>query len=368
MIIHHYPHDSITCNGRTVCIAEILNNSASARDSFESDLFNFIRRWLSGTDSFSLATSGSTGAPKEMRLLRRQMEDSAQMTATALNLRQGQRALVCLSAAYVAGKMMIVRSLECGMSIVAVSPSSNPMLGVEGIVDFTAMVPLQVHDMLHTTPGVFNQLRTLIIGGGALSPEDIQLLANVPCRCFATYGMTETVSHVALRQLNGAAASPYYTALPGVRFALDARGCLVIHWKTLGDPVVTNDLVDLADESRFVWLGRWDNVINSGGIKIVPEVLEANMQKALSHAGFHQRFFLSSVSDPRLGNKMVMVIEDPYMSTSAAQTREILKASLAPHEIPREFLSCSRFLETETGKINRNSSLELAISELNSTR
>lgn len=178
--------------------------------------------------------------------------------------------------------------------------------------------------------------------------------------------MTETVSHVALRQLNGKDASPYYKAIPGVRFSLDQRSCLVVHWAASGDPIVTNDLVDLIEGDAFIWLGRWDNVINSGGIKILPERLEDAITNLLQQAGYHVRFFVASLPDARLGSKLVIVVEDPYMDLNHDELRAILKASLQPHEIPKDFFSCRRFLETQTGKINRNSSLELAIQDNNS--
>jgi O-succinylbenzoic acid--CoA ligase len=359
--MHTYPFANITCNHRSIAIDDIVRSVALSNDAFEASLFTFIRQWLNGTDEFKLTTSGSTGVPKAITLPRQRMISSALMTSRVLNLKKGDRALLCLNPEFIAGKMMIVRSLEAGMSLVAVSPSSHPMKQVDGSIDFAAMVPLQVHDMLHEDPSAFNRLGRLIIGGGAIDAQDIQLLGSVPTQCFATYGMTETVSHVALRQLNGEGASRYYKAMPGVRFSLDQRSCLVIEWDALGDPVITNDLVELLGDDAFTWLGRWDNVINSGGIKILPERLEASISELMQQAGHHVRFFLTSVPDARLGSKLVMVLEDPYMETNHNELRTLLKVSLQSHEIPKEIISCRRFQETETGKINRNSSLELAI-------
>ncbi|HTF20325.1 MAG TPA: AMP-binding protein, partial [Chryseolinea sp.] len=301
-----YPYKSIVCNGRPVSIDDIINRKAPATTAFEEALFGFMRQWLSDVDEFLLTTSGSTGTPKSIVVTRGQMIASAQLTSKALHLKQGQTALICLNPEYIAGKMMIVRSLVTGLTIIAVNPASNPLRQVAQHVDFAAMVPLQVHELLHAgSRDAFQQLSTVIIGGGAIDAQDLTLLQDLPCRFYATYGMTETVSHVALRQLNGDGASEYYLALPGINFSLDARGCLIIHWPDLGDAIVTNDLVQLEDDGRFIWLGRWDNLINSGGIKIIPEKLEATIANVLRNAGHHARFFVSSVPDARLGRKVV---------------------------------------------------------------
>lgn len=175
-----YPFARITCNQRSVAIDDIVHGAALAKDAFETSLFAFIRQWLSGTEEFTLSTSGSTGTPKVITLPRQRMIDSALMTSRVLRLKQGDRALLCLNPEFIAGKMMIVRSLETGMSLVAVSPSSNPMKQVTGSVDFAAMVPLQVHDLLHDDVAAFDRLGTLIIGGGAIDTHDIQLMKTVP--------------------------------------------------------------------------------------------------------------------------------------------------------------------------------------------
>lgn len=362
-----YPFDNIHCNGRLVSIDTIVRDQASSQNAFESSLFSFIRLWLTNTALFSLTTSGSTGTPKQIVLSREQMVASARLTCDALQLRRGDRALLCLNPDYIAGKMMIVRSLEAGMEIIAVTPSSNPA-GQFPPVDFAAMVPLQIHDALHRGHAeIFNHISKVIIGGGNVDADDVRLLQPLPCRFFATYGMTETISHVALRPLNGEDASPFFKALPGIRFSVDSRGCLVVHWSILGNDMVTNDLVDLLDNERFVWLGRFDNIINSGGKKVIPEKLEESISNVLRSAGLHHRFFVSSVPDARLGNKIVMVLEDPYMLVDREMIRSKLRSILSHHEVPKEFFLCEAFQMTETGKINRNTTLGLAILRNSST-
>lgn len=363
-----YPFDKIHCNGRLVSIDDIAGDQALSFNAFESSLFSFIRLWLTGAEQFTISTSGSTGPPKQITASRAQMVASARLTCEALQLKRGGRALLCLSPDYIAGKMMIVRSLVGGMEIVAVNASSNPASQVTEYIDFAAMVPLQVHDTLHSGRSeAFNRMGSVIIGGGAIDVDDVQLLQPLSCRFFATYGMTETVSHVALRPLNGMQAVPFYHALPGIRFSIDSRGCLVIHWPILGKDLITNDLVELIDEKRFVWLGRWDNVINSGGKKIVPEKLEKTIAGAFQSIGLRHRFFVSSVPDARLGNKIVIVLEDPYMALDREMIRIKLQSILSPHEVPKEIFVCKAFTLTETDKINRNTTLGLAILHNNST-
>ncbi|MGC3946662.1 MAG: AMP-binding protein [Chryseolinea sp.] len=345
----------------------VADMTVVATTKFEEALFAFIRAWFTGVEHFSLTTSGSTGAPKRIAISRAQMMESARLTVQALQLTAGQTALICLSPEFIAGKMMIVRCLVADLRIVAVDPSSHPLHSIEQRIDFTAMVPLQVHDLLSIHHHSFANIGTVIIGGGAVAPEDIQMIQRLSCRFYATYGMTETVSHVALRRLNGAGASQHYSALPGITFARDDRNCLVIHWPIFGASIVTNDLVELLDREKFIWLGRWDNVINSGGRKILPETLEIRIGDVMKNAGYGDRFFIAGIPDVRLGTKMVLILESDDSDQNYSSLITLLKSSLQSFEVPKAILTCFPFIETQTGKINRNTTLELAISNTHST-
>lgn len=362
-----YSYETILCNGRTVLIDDIIGNKAVPDSKFEEALFTFMREWIGGAVSFALHTSGSTGAPKRISAKREQMITSASLTAQALQLRNGQTALICLSPEFIAGKMMIVRSLVSGLRIVAVEPSASPLQHIDQRIDFAAMVPLQVHDLLHVHQHTFADIGTVIIGGGTISDEDVELLQPLPCRFYATYGMTETVSHVALRRLNGENSARHFTALPGITFHLDDRGCLVIHWPVFGHDVVTNDLVELLDIENFIWLGRWDNVINSGGRKILPEILEARIAKILKDTEHEARIIVAGIPDVRLGTKLVLVIERLHSEQNNRMLLDTLKSSLQSFEVPKVVLSYFPFVETHSGKINRSATLELAISDARST-
>jgi O-succinylbenzoic acid--CoA ligase len=362
-----YPYSTIRCNGRPVLVRDIINGTAGAQNDFEQALFTFIREWLGNADSFRMTTSGSTGNPKAIAVSRDQMIASATLTLQALQLHKGQSALICLSPEFIAGKMMIVRSLIAGMKIIAVNPAARPLDALTESIDFAAFVPLQVHDMLHGNNDSFRKVRQVLVGGGSLDAQDITRLKDLPCSFYATYGMTETVSHVALRKLNGPNATDYYQGMPGIAFEADDRGCLVIHWSALDAPVVTNDLVQLMDDVRFLWLGRWDNVINSGGKKIIPEKLESSIAIALQNAGFYERFFVAGIPDTRLGRKVVMIIEGNHINQKYNNLRSLLQSTLQSHEVPKEFYSCDHFTETQTGKVNRIATLEFAIHRNRST-
>ena len=272
--LYGYPYEDIWLNGRLVSIGKILHEIEPPRSRFEESTLVFIKEWLTGEAVFRMTTSGSTGTPKTVSVLREQMIASAERTARAINLQKHSRALVCIDTKYIAGKMMVVRALTTGMYIMAVEPSANPLakIPVDNCVQFTAFVPYQVTAILESKhPHLLNNLDKVLIGGAPLSVSTRTNLARFQCECYETYGMTETVSHVALRLLNTKNKQQYFEALPGVRLSQDTRGCLVISTDDLGVPLVTNDVVELAGPGQFRWLGRFDGVINSGGVKVIPE-------------------------------------------------------------------------------------------------
>lgn len=357
-----YPFASILINGRDVPVHDIISGSAIPRDDFEKDTFLFISDWLGEKTDFLLHTSGSTGIPKDVVISRAQMTASAEMTAKALELKEGYHALLCLSPAYIAGKMMLVRCFVTGMKIIAVTPSGNPLvnIGVDQKIDFAALVPLQVHNILHSFQAtLLDRITTVIIGGGSLDDESCEMLQPFAARVYATYGMTETVSHIALRPLNGTNKSDEFTVLPGIQIEQDDRGCLTIDWNILPSTVVTNDIVELAGKKTFRWLGRWDNVINTGGLKVIPETLESVIGKIFRTLKIDHHFFITSATDKKLGNKIQLIIEGDVPTVMLENLKSSLDHSLKKHEVPREIIHIKRFKFTDTGKINRKSTLNL---------
>jgi len=237
----------------------------------------FLAEWHNDSATLLVHTSGSTGKPKPMWVEKRRMEASARMTCDFLGLHEGDTALLCMSLDYIAGKMMVVRSLVRGLRLVSVEPSGEPLGTVTGPIDFAAMVPLQVWNTLRVAEQRERLMRVgqLIIGGGAVDADMERQLRSFPGAVWSSYGMTETLSHVALRRLSGPEATEWYTPMAGVSLSVTAEGCLVIDAPALHDgPLVTNDRAELLGDGRFKILGRRDNVICSGGLKIQAEEVE----------------------------------------------------------------------------------------------
>jgi O-succinylbenzoic acid--CoA ligase len=331
---------------------------AEAQSDFEKASLDFISNWIKGVEVFTLNTSGSTGTPKPITVTRDQLKASARLTINALRLSENQTALVCLDTRYIAGIMMIVRSLEAGMNMIMVQPCSNPLeLVDEDIpIDFTALVPLQVETLLHSpNRNQFGKIKSVLIGGAGINQPTLQELKALSCDCYATYGMTETLSHIALQKLNGTYAQDHFETLTEIVLNKDERGCLVIHAPHISDkPMVTNDLVELITPTTFRWLGRADNIINTGGVKIIPEMVEASIAMMFNELNISTRFFVAGLPDPLLGQSVSLIMEG---SPLAAQIQEHLQKKLMElpdrYDRPKSIRYVSEFITTDTGKINK---------------
>lgn len=332
--------------------AKILQTPAP-NDPYFRQAWEFCRDWALEKTAFVLHTSGSTGQPKPIMLTRAQMQASARMTAQALGLQEGNAALVCLNVAYIAGTMMLVRGMEIGLTMYIVPPSSQPFeaLPEETNVDFAAFVPLQVQTMLESQPSRLDSLKVILVGGAAINGPLLMKIKTVRALVFSTYGMTETVSHVALQRLNGASeADKSYQLLTGIEAAVDERNCLRVRGEvTNGEWVQTNDVVVFTGERHFQIVGRADNIINSGGIKIQLEKVERAFEQVWNRS---TRYFAWWKPDERLGQRLILVLE-----TSEVVDVEALKKGLAfflsPYEIPKELIRVEKFRETPTGKVDK---------------
>lgn len=350
---------SLVLNGKTFPLAELRSLAiASGTTEFEKSTLLFCKAWLNEVAEFTINTSGSTGVPKEIVLKREAMEQSARMTIKALQLKSGDTSLICLDTKYIAGQMMLVRSLINQMNIVAVEPSANPFYNISQRIDFTALVPYQLDDVLNHSAKKLDQVRCAIIGGAAISHSLREKAKTSKCSLYATYGMTETISHIALQKLNGKDAQEYFETMDGVLLHLDDRGCLCIKTNHLADEVVTNDLVELIDSKKFKWLGRIDNVINSGGVKIIPEKVEGVIEKIFVTLQLSNRFFITGVSDVKFGQRVALVCEGNALNKAIQLTiLENAHQLLSKYEVPKEILFVPKFAETANGKINRLASL-----------
>ncbi len=311
-------------------------------EEFEKPVGDFLLDWFDSKSYIQMETSGSTGEPKTITVSKQAMVDSALATGDFFELHPGNKALQCLPVKYVAGKMMLVRAMILGLDLEFVAPSTNPLRHNELLYDFIAMVPLQAQNSLSELKSV----KKLIVGGAAINKTLEKQLLKLPTEVYETYGMTETITHIAARKLGEKA----FTVLPNVTISYDERNCLVIHAPRISpDVILTNDIVELINENQFIFIGRMDNVINSGGIKLQPEQIEEKLASKIQ-----QRFFIASKPDNELGEKVVLVVEGDHQEFD-----DKLYESLDKYEKPKEILFIPKFVETGSGKIMRKETMKL---------
>ena len=313
------------------------------------ELFTFLKDWFNESEVMTVFTSGSTGAPKPIRVRKRQMIDSAISTCSLLDLKQGDKALLCLSVGFIAGKMMVIRALVAGLDLYPVLPNGYPLQYATRDYDFSAMVPMQLFNSLQLEDerDRLRKIGKLLIGGGPVSAKLEHALRDYPNPIYATYGMAETLSHVALRRINGAQASEYYTPLPNVRIKLNEDSCLIIDAPMVNDfLLITNDRAEIRPDGTFRIIGRQDNVINTGGIKVQAESLEAFLSDFVEVP-----FAISSIPDDKFGEIVVLVVEG---NIDAPLLNQTLHAENVPsHEFPKHIISLKALPRTDSGKVNR---------------
>lgn len=339
-------------------------------------LEDFLSEWNNGSDRVLVHTSGSTGKPKPMMVEKKRMLNSARITCDFLGLKPGDSALLCMSLDYIAGKMVVVRSIERHLHLISVSPSGHPLKDIDlkdvnGEITFAAMVPMQVYNTLQVPEERerLTHIRHLIIGGGAIDASLEKELQALPgnIAIWSTYGMTETLSHIALRRINGTEASEWYQPFDSVKICQTEEGCLVIDAPLVcAETLVTNDIVEIesyiynkVEKLRFRIKGRKDNVICSGGIKIQIEEVEALLKPHLE-----KPFMIAKKKDEKFGEIAVLLTEDEDLKKVEATIRRLLsgksddsnkssESKSHKYWIPREFRYVDHLPLTETGKPKR---------------
>lgn len=313
-------------------------------------LKEFLDEWRSPASSVLVHTSGSTGKPKPMLVEKKRMVASARMTCSFLNLTDKDTALLCMPLDYIAGKMMVVRAEVVGMRLVSVKPSGHPLAEADVCKDitFAAMVPMQVYNSLQVEEERerLMGIRHLIIGGGAIDKKMEAALAAFPNNVWSTYGMTETLSHIAMRKINGDGASAYYTPMKEIDVSADSDGCLIIDAPQLCPDILhTNDIVEFGDNNKcFRVVGRKDNTICCGGIKIQAERVEEILAQYLDAP-----FFITKSTDPKFGEIPVCVTE----CRDKKLLEDIFENVLPKYWIPKRIVTVERLPLTETGKPKR---------------
>ncbi len=301
---------------------------------FEKPIGQFLLDWFDSKSFVSLKTSGSTGNPKTILVQKQAMINSAIATGQFFDLQPNQRILLCLPTEFVAGKMMLVRAMTLGLDIYWVEPKHNPLKNNKLYFDFCAMVPLQAQNSIMG----LHQIKTLIIGGAATNIALQTALLQQPTHCFETYGMTETVSHIAVKKIG----ETYFSIMPNISISVDINQCLVIDApQILPKSLVTNDIVCLKNKSQFELIGRLDNVVNSGGVKLFPEKIAKKLQSLIE-----PRFYFTKKTDLILGQKLILVVEGDFFEINPS-----VFAILDQYETPKEIIFVPKFEETASGKI-----------------
>ncbi|RTY94905.1 AMP-binding protein [Flavobacterium sp. GT3R68] len=339
-------HNRFKWNGLHLDALDLSQNAIDfIRDGndYEKDLGEFILEWFDEKSFIEVTTSGTTGTPKQMQINKQAMVNSALATGDFFDITVGDTALHCLPVKYIAGKMMFVRGLILGLEMDFVPPSSTPLDNNIKEYDFAAMLPLQVQNSL---PELEN-IKKVIIGGAKINETLRNELLKLDTLVYETYGMTETITHMAAKKIEDKA----FLVLPDVKISQDERGCLVISASRISEEkIITNDLVELVSENHFLLLGRIDNVINSGGVKLIPEHIEEKLS-----GNILQRFFAIGIPDETLGEKLILVVEGEAETIDST----ILEV-LDKYEKPKEIRYVPKFKETASGKVMRKETLKLS--------
>lgn len=320
------------------------------------DIMEFVVDWSNTKDWIAARTSGSTGRPKNIKIKKDHILASAQRTLNFLDLKPGNSALLCMPNRFIGGKMMIARSIIGALDLHIAESAAKPEIPDGVNIDFAALVPMQLYAITEdeTAARKWQKVKKIIVGGGQIDPRLEARIADWPNEIYESFGMTETISHVALRRVNTSEKAPFQV-LEGIEIERDDRGCMVIKSELLPDnPLVTNDIIEMHNERTFSWIGRADNMINSGGVKIIPEAIEKLVKPLIN-----TKFFFAGLPDEKLGQKVVLVMESqPFSPDDQEALMNDLKHELHKYELPKEIIFIDSFAETETGKLNRQKTLK----------
>lgn len=336
---NHFKFNGVHLNREQLCMVAYSFIKEGA--DFQKSLGDFLIDWFDNKSYIEMNTSGTTGTPKLIRVEKAAMVNSALATGDFFDLMPGNKVLHCLPIDYVAGKMMFVRSFILGLDMDFVEPNSNPLQYIDAKYDFTAMVPLQAQNSL----AKLKNIKKIIIGGVKIHKSLEEKLVKLPSKIYETYGMTETITHIAAKKVGEKA----FTTFPNVSVSVDENSGLVVYAPSINaNPIVTNDIVELVSDTQFVWLGRLDNIINSGGIKLIPEKIEEKLSSKIP-----RRYFVYGEADEILGEKVVLYVEGEPMAIE-----ESVFEVLDKYEKPKSIVFIPNFVVTATGKIVRKDSID----------
>lgn len=308
----------------------------------------FIEEYRSLCPWVEARTSGSTGAPKPIRLSKADMRLSARASNRFFGIGPSSHLASPLSPDYIAGKMMCVRALEAGCLFSQLEVSGTVVIPA-GLppIDLISVVPAQIQSLV-SMEDLSRKVRKVLVGGAPAPQPVLDALCAAGSEVWVSYGMTETCSHVALAR--GDDPERLFRAMPGVTFAADESSRLIIKASEFSfGTLVTNDVVELVDDTSFRWLGRADNIINSGGLKLVPEKLEAEIAPLLPKGTV---FYITSRPSNKWGSETVLVVEGSEALANGILA--VLDASgLDRRHIPRHAAAFDELPRTTSGKIIR---------------
>jgi len=315
-------------------------------------ILNVIEEWKNKSQYVICSTSGSTGKPKRIKIDKKHIVNSAKATSDFFHFNQTTTLLHSLSTETIGGKMQVFRGLIYGLSIYVSDVCSNPIKNLAVNIDFATFAPLQLESILAKNSPKLNLIKTILLGGAHVSSKLKKSISSINTEVYEGYGMTETISHVAIRNLKTDTA--VFHSMSHSTFGIREEK-LIINAPLLGiHDLKTNDLVQLIDEKSFKWIGRADFVINSGGIKIHPEQLEQKLESKIK-----ERFFIFKEPNESFGEIVVLVIEDSFSIEKQDDYKKTCLTLLDKKEVPKKIYFQKKFIQTNSGKINRIASFQL---------
>lgn len=333
----------------------ITRKDLIGRAKYLSALIDLLDWWHNGVTDLKVETSGTTGFPKTMHFTREAAMASARASLHSVPIQPGHQVLLAMDLRYVGAKMLVIRSLISGASLTVVPPSSNPFFERDlGIFNYSAFVPFQISQILNDQVSTerLEKLETILIGGGDLQPRDEEILLNLKPEFIHTYGMSETLSHVAIRRLK--ARSNFFTMLEGYSFEIESEGRLSITTPFIKEKIRTNDLAERISDKNFHWLGRADLMINSGGIKLFPDQIESKVRKVVQEIPGVEDFILTGMADPKFGEKMIMLMQcKQNLKPEKQAILEQIRTLVGRYEAPKEIHFIDSLERNENGKIDR---------------
>ena len=353
-------NQGIRLNGtfyRSTQLDDFIHTAISKEDKiFYKEVVGFLQEWFDKSDVVWVHTSGSTGTPKQLQVKKEHMRNSARATCDFMKLKADDEILLCMPVKYIAGKMMLVRAAVANLSVWVVTPSGRPLKSFSKVVDFAAMVPLQIFNTLQVESEKIRlqRIKHLLIGGGSIDEAMATELLQFPHGVYSSYGMTETVSHIAIRELSGVEASEWYYPFPSVKLSQTDQGALIIDAPLVSDSqLITNDVIEFNSDGGFRILGRLDNIINTGGVKIQAEKVEQKIENLIDCP-----YVVTSRRDAKLGEAVTLLIESNLCDVS--QLKEALKERLTSYELPKDIFLVETLPLTDTQKIKRVDCKQLA--------